>query len=77
MLGFVSWALIQLDLLAALKAHALLKCKKSLRVNNAMLPFYVIVPTMLVAFRSPKECVIHAPFAEQKGTMFCPSRIQS
>jgi len=39
MLGFVSWALIQLDLLAALNAHALLKCKKFLRVNNAMVPF--------------------------------------
>ena len=39
MAGFVSWALIQLDLLAAMNAHALLKCKKVLRVNNAMFPF--------------------------------------
>ncbi len=38
MAGFVSWAWLQLDGLAALSAQALLKCKKNLRVNNAVLP---------------------------------------
>jgi hypothetical protein len=38
MAGFVSWAWMPMDGLAALKAHALLQFKKTLRVNNAMLP---------------------------------------